>query len=182
MIQCKYINKWMECEEDMSIRLTMPTEEQMEEMAEEFIKVMEGLKKEEELVDKEAREMSGKELNLHIEKILETNNGSFWEYEEDYHLEQVVAAKMRMILRGILNYDEEINKQDYLDFDLITKEQSLEYMFADSVLLPFTLNDKYYVAYDVYGQGEGFFNIDEVNKEESEYILDYADINYIKNE
>lgn len=151
--------------------------ELLEDMVESFKSEMIALNEYHEKIEKVADEMSNKELYEHIKTIMNEYGGVFWDYKDDYFLEQVVEHKFMKLLENAIEL-ENSNLESCMDFEKMTEEQSEEYMFANSPLYPFTIDDKHFVAYHVYGQGEGFLKLKEVDKESAKYITKYIDMNF----
>lgn len=155
-------------------------DELVEEMIESFKSELIALNEYHEKIEKTADEMSNKELYEHISTIINERGGVFWEYKDDYFLEQVVEYKFMKLLENTIG--PENNNKSYLEsfvnFEKMTEEQSEEYMFADSPLYPFTLDNKYFVACNIYGQGESFLELKEVDKESAKYVTKYIDMNF----
>lgn len=154
-------------------------DELVKDMIESFKSEMIALNEHHEKIKKTADEMSNKELYEHINTIINERGGVFWEYKDDYFLEQVVEHKFMKLLENAIEL-ENSNLESCMDFEKMTEEQSEEYMFANSPLYPFTIDDKHFVAYHVYGQGESFLKLKEVDKESAKYVTKYADISFIK--
>lgn len=167
---------------DKSLLGDMSDEEMAElvkDMVESFKSEMIALNEYHEKIEKVADEMSNKELYEHINTIINEYGGVFWDYKDDYFLEQVVEHKFMKLLKNAIEL-ENSNLESCMDFEKMTEEQSEEYMFANSPLYPFIIDDKHFVAYNVYGQGESFLKLKEIDKESAKYVAKYADINFIK--
>ena len=159
------------------------SDEEMNELAKEMVKsfmseIIE-LNEHYEKIEKVADEMNNKELYEHINTIINECGGVFWDYKDDYFLEQVVEHKFMKLLENTMEV-ENSNLESCIDFEEMTEEQSEEYMFANSPLYPFTIDDKHFVAYHEAGQGESFLKLKEVEKESAKYIVEYVDMNFIK--
>lgn len=159
------------------------SDEEMDELVKDMVEIFKSkiiaLNEHYEEIEKVADEMSNKELYEHINTIINECGGVFWEYKDDYFLEQVIEYKFMNLLENPIELENR-NLENCVDLEKMTKEQSKEYMFADSSLHPFTIDDKHFVAYHVYGQGESFLNLKEVDKESAKYIVEYVDMNFIK--
>lgn len=147
------------------------------DIAESFKAEIIALNEHHEKIEKCADEMSNKELYEHINSIINEYGGVFWDYKDDYFLEQVVEHKFMKLLENTMEL-ENSNLESCIDFEKMTEEQSEKYMFANSPLYPFTIDDKHFVAYHVYGQGESFLKLKEVEKESAKYITKYIDMNF----
>lgn len=167
---------------DKSLLGDMSDEEMAElvkDMVESFKSEMIALNEHNEKIEKVADEMSNKELHEHINTIINEYGGVFWDYKDDYFLEQVVEHKFMKLLENTMEL-ENSNLESCIDFEKMTEEQSEKYMFANSPLYPFTIDDKHFVAYHVYGQGESFLKLKEVDKESAKYVTKYIDMNFNK--
>lgn len=163
------------------------SDEEMNELAKEMVESesfksrIAELNKHYEEVEKVADGMNNKELYEHINTIINECYGVFWEYKDDYVLEQAVEYKFMNLLENKMELEDN-NLEKYIDLEKMTEEQSKEYMFAGSPLHPFTLDDKHFVAYHIYGQGESFLKLKEIEKESAKYIVEYVDMNFIKDD
>lgn len=158
------------------------TEIDFEELMDSFMEELKVLEEQHEEIQDMADAMTDSELYAHLKEIIDESNGSFWDYRDDYLLEQAVERKLIDILEESMMIDGQLKVTAFVDLDLMTEEQAEGYMFANSNLHPFRLDDKFYVGYAVYGQGERFFVMKEVSKEEATYIKQYVDLNSLKDE
>lgn len=156
------------------------TEKDWEEIAESLRSELKLLAEEYEEIQNKADAMEDNDLYAHLKEIIDERNGSFWDYRDDYLLEQTVERKLIDKLEEAMMVENQLKVTAFVDLDLMTQEQARDYMFADSNLHPFTLDDHFYVGYAVYGQGERFFVLKEVNKEDATYIKQYVDLNNLK--
>ena len=162
------------------IDFSLLTDDDIEDMADQFIAAIKEMEERYKRIQEKAEAMTNQELLTHIRTIIEESNGVFYEYQDDYDLEQTIEWKLHHLLVEAMSEEEELMIEHFTDYDLLTEEQEKSFMFARSDLYPFTLDDCYYVAYVAYGQGESFYCIDLVNKEEARYIKQYVDLNFIK--
>lgn len=163
----------------MSIKDNL-TEQDFEEMINSFMDELRLLEEQEEEIQNKADAMTDDELYAHIKEIIDDYNGSFGDYRDDYLLEQTVERKLIDTLEEAMMVENELRVKAFVDLEVMTSEQAEDYMFANSNLHPFTLDNHFYVAYAVYGQGERFFVIKQVDKEKATYIKQYVDLNKLK--
>lgn len=162
------------------IDFSLLTDDDIKDMADQFITAVKEMEERYAGIQERADAMTNQELFTHIRTIIEECNGVFYEYQDDYDLEQTIEWKLHHLLVEAMSEEEELMIEHFTDYDLLTEEQEKSFMFARSDLYPFTLDDCYYVAYAAYGQGESFYCINLVNKEEARYIKQYVDLNFIK--
>lgn len=158
------------------VDLSILTDEDLKAMGEEFSKILDELTEQHEEIQAQADAMSDEILYSHLRNIIDNCRGVLWNYQDDYILEQAVKEKLIQVLEERIP-----DIKDYVDYELLTDEQSKDYIFAQTDPQPFVLEGEHYVAFEAYGQGETVYCINKVNKEECAYLKKYADLNFLAN-